>query len=187
MKQAVSYLEAKNQRGVSLLTTLVMLTLLMIIGISALRLSKGQLALSGNLQFQTAAFNEAEAAISVAENLLATTASFKTTGITADAVSDGKYAIKCRTGVTVNCRTAADPNPLTMNWSNSKAVVAGKQNYFIQQKAKDIKLIDSEAGYSASKGCNQVNLYQVTALGQSNRGASKIVQTVFSVKSCAQT
>ena len=186
MKQAVSYLEAKNQRGVSLLTTLVMLTLLMIIGISALRLSKDQLALSGNLQFQTAAFNEAEAAVSVAENLLATTASFKTTGITADAVSDGNYAMKCRTGITVNCR-AADPNPLTMDWDNSKAVVVGKQNYFIQQKAKDIKLIDSEAGYSASKGCNQVNLYQVTALGQSNRGASKIVQTVFSVKSCAQT
>ena len=35
-----------------------------------------------------------------------------------------------------------------------------------------------------SSGCNKVNLYQITARGVSARGATKLVQSFYSVLSC---
>ena len=161
------------QRGISLLTTIIMLTLLMVIGVSAMRLSKQQLSLSGNLQFQTAAFNEAEAAIAAAENALATTASYKTTGITAAAT--GLYPI-----------SATPTDPTTLAWTSSDSLQASNSNqrYIIQQLAENVRFNDAELGYNPSAPCNQVNLYRVTARGESARSASKFVQTAFSVLSC---
>ena len=161
------------QRGISLLTTIIMLVMLMVIGVSAMRLSKQQLSLSGNLQFQTAAFNEAEAAIAVAENAIATTAAYKTAGIIVPAM--GLYPI-----------SATPVDPTTLAWTSSDSLQAANSNqrYIIQQLAKDVKFNDAEKGNNPSAACNQVKLYRVTARGESARGASKFVQTVFSVLSC---
>ena len=173
MKHSILEFGSARQNGISLLTTLVMLILLMIIGVSALRLSKGQLSLAGNLQFQTAAFNEAEAAIAIAEKDLATTAVYGKGGITADAV--GKYKIG----------SAADP--LSHSWSTTNSIEGSNANqrYLIQQVAKNV--VHNENSKQPRPGiCNQVNLYRISARGESVRGASKIVQSVFSVLSCKQ-
>ena len=173
VKHSILEFGSARQSGISLLTTLVMLILLMIIGVSALRLSKGQLSLAGNLQFQTAAFNEAEAAIATAEKALATTAVYGTGGITAQAT--GYYPMT----------SSVDPLGLSWDGTNSIAGANSNQRYLIQQVAKNVAHNENEIDNSHA-ACNQVNLYRISARGESVRGASKIVQSVFSVLSCKQ-
>jgi hypothetical protein len=86
----------------------------------------------------------------------------------------------------------ASSNPLTMSWSdtNSKSVVdnAGNPNpaqrYIIQMMSTNNLLQGSSAAMGAQQksACSLgVNTYLITGRGTSARGASKFVQSFYSV------
>lgn len=168
------------QRGVSLLTTLIMLIMIMLLGVAAVQLSRGELTLSGNLQFKVAAFNEAEAAVSTAEKWLGAPGNYKSAGFDSYNAGTGLFPI--------GYMTAQGVDPLTMSWTDSNSLQAGnaKQRYLIEGLARDKSLPSSglALGGRTASGCNKVNTYRVIGRGESQRGATEFIQTVFSVLSC---
>jgi hypothetical protein len=76
-----------------------------------------------------------------------------------------------------------------MAWSdaNSKSVGGNTaQRYIIQMMSTNNLLQGSSAaiGQNAPTFCSQVNTFQITGRGTSARGASKFVQSYYSVLSC---
>jgi Tfp pilus assembly protein PilX len=182
-----------RQRGISLVTTLVMLVAVMVLGLSAILISKGEFVLSGNLQFQSASLNEAEAAAIAAEQWLATNG-----GATVPAgfttYSSGATGYQYPIGYLATNSV----DPLTMTWSNSNSFAVPTcppptttspcttQHYLIEFLAKDKALIpvSLNTGGRAATGCNKVNLFRIVASGTSGRGATRFVQSVYSTLSC---
>lgn len=169
-----------RQRGATLMTTLVMIVLVMMLGISAILMSKGQFNQAGNVQFQAAALNEAEAAAVVGEQWLATGTNYQNSGFTAR-VSGGMYPI--------GYMSANGLDPLTMSWNSSFTIsVSGNtdQRYLIELLAKGKKLLTTglNIGGVAATACNQVNVYRIVTRGVSARGATRFVQTIYSVLDC---
>ena len=60
-----------NQRGSSLIVTMIMLIVLMLMGVAGVVVSNTQFRMAGNLQFQNIAQNNSESALANAENSLA--------------------------------------------------------------------------------------------------------------------
>ncbi len=171
-----------RQRGISLVTTLVMLLAVTSLGISAMLVSKSEFMMSGNLQFQTASLNEAEASTTVAEQWLAAGTNYLSTGFTT-------YAVGTAYLYPINYMTANSIDALTMTWSDSNSLqVTGQtgQRYLIEQLAKDKTLIPSSlnVGGRAASGCTKVNIYRIIANGPSARGSSRFVQSIYSRLSC---
>ncbi len=177
-----------GQRGATLVIALLVLVLIMMIGITAISTSDTQFKLAGNLQFEDSALNNAETAVTAAENWLATGTNFGDAGFaTYDNGKPQLLPIGRLAGL-------ASPNndPLTMTWddpANPRSLaVAGntRQRYFIEQMSLNNKLQGSSqvVGGRASSGCNQVNTYQITGRGISARGATKFVQSFYSVLNC---
>jgi hypothetical protein len=78
---------------------------------------------------------------------------------------------------------------LSMTWTDSNSqVVAGNsaQRYIIQLMATNSLLTGSSAavGRQSAAVCNKVNNYLITGRGTSHRGATKFVQSFYSVLSC---
>ena len=61
-----------NQRGSSLVVSMIMLGVLMLMGVGAVVVSNTQYRMAGNFQFQNLAMSSAESALSQAENWIAT-------------------------------------------------------------------------------------------------------------------
>jgi Tfp pilus assembly protein PilX len=141
--------------------------------------------LAGNLQFEDSAMNNAETAATTAENWLATGTNFKDAGFTTyDASKPELLPIGRLVGL-----TSPNNNPLTMTWSdtNSRGVDPDDmQRYMIELQSTGNRLTTSSqvSGGRTSSGCNQVNTYLITSRGQSHRGATKLVQSFYSVLSC---
>lgn len=182
----------RRQGGATLVIALIVLVLIMIIGVTAVNTSNTQYKLAGNLQFEDSALNNAEAAVSAAESWLSTGNNFRNAGFTtyAQNVTPHLYPI------------GGAPNPVAMNWTDStdnvntanalsvNDPVSGARNisqrYFIEQMSLNNRLQGSSqvVGGRTSAGCNQVNTYLITGRGTSARGATKFVQSYFSVLSC---
>lgn len=174
------------QRGATLVIALVILVLIMIIGITAVTTSNTQFRLAGNLQFEDSALNNAEAAVTAAEAWLSTGQNFRNAGFTT-------YA---RNATPQLYPIGAAPNPVSMDWVDSaenvntanSLRVGGNvaQRYFIEQMSLNNRLQGSSqvVGGRSSAGCNQVNTYLITGRGTSARGATKFVQSYYSVLSC---
>ena len=173
-------LNRARQNGVTLITTLVMMTMVMLLGLSAILVSKGQFNLSANVQFQAAALNQAEASATVAEQWLSTGTNYLSAGFTTRA-SGGLYPI--------GYMAANNVNPLSMSWADSNSTqVSGNANqrYLYELLATDKRLLTSSlnVGGVTATACNKVNVYRIVARGESARGATRIVQTIYSVLSC---
>jgi type IV pilus assembly protein PilX len=171
-----------RQKGATLVIALLVLVLIMMIGITAVTTSNTQYKLAGNLQFEDSAMNNAEAAVTSAESWLNTSttanppvphyldAGFTTAGVTPELLPIG-----------------ASNNPLTMAWSdtNSKSVGGNTaQRYIIQMMSTNNLLQGSSAsmGAQAKSVCSLgVNTYLITGRGTSARGASKFVQSYYSI------
>jgi len=178
----------RRQSGSTLIISLIILILLMLLGVTAMKTSDTQFQLAGNLQFENSAMNNAETAINVAEAAMANgTIALLNTGFTTAYVSAngpvtvGLYPIN--SGI----------DPFTLDWNgnggngNAYSVqVASRQRYIIELMSTNNRLIGSNQamGGHASAGCNQVNTYRITARGTSARGATKFVQSFYSVLSC---
>ncbi|MFA5825056.1 MAG: PilX N-terminal domain-containing pilus assembly protein [Gallionellaceae bacterium] len=157
-----------KQSGSTLIVSLIILILLMLLGVTAMSTSDTQFKLTGNLQFENLALNNAETAAGIAERWLESVAA---TTPSASAVG-------------------ALPDPLTgMAWTDadSTPVVAGDdtQRYVIGYVTTNasplagVGLDCSDPGNEHNFDC--VNTYLVTARGKSGRGATKYVQTYYAV------
>lgn len=192
----------RHQRGATLVVALLILVLIMMIGITAVSTSNTQFRLAGNLQFEDSALNNAEAAVTAAENWLATGTNYNNaafTGVAAttnpDPLSDGSWLVAPsyqpqlvpRTSIAA-IRAARDIRPFSMTWddTNSLSVADTTQRYYIELISQNNRLQGSNqaVGGRASSGCNQVNTYMITGRGASARGAVKFVQSYYSVLNC---
>lgn len=169
-----------RQHGVSLLVTLVMLVLVMLLGLSAWQLSQSQGSLSANLQFQGAAFNQGESVIAQAEQWLATGTNYKSAGFTTYSAGTGLYPI--------GYLSTNNIDPLTMTWNDTNSLQGTdpNQRYLIEMLAQNKTLMGTglNTGGRSSSGCDRVNTYRIIARGLGARGATRFIQSVFSVRSC---
>lgn len=177
-----------RQSGSTLIISLIILVLIMILGITAMTTSDTQFKLAGNLQFENGAMNNAETAMTTAESWLSTGTNYKVAGLISDACASRSvpalYPLNTTTTPSTRCFTG---DPLSITWDNTNSVeVATNQRYMIELLSINQRLLGSGAatGTRTSVGCNQVNTYLITARGQSLRGATKFVQSYYSVLSC---
>lgn len=182
----------RKQSGSTLIISLIILILLMLLGVTAMKSSDTQFQLTGNLQFEDSAMNNTETAINAAETALSTGAiaildpAFTTAYVTANG------PIASLTGLGGHYPANSGIDPFTLNWTgaggngNSYAVqVTASQYYIIELLSQNNRLIGSNQVIGRrSSGCNQVNTYRITARGTSARGATKLVQSFYSVLSC---
>lgn len=157
--------------------------------------SDTQYKLAGNLQFENVAMNNAETAIAEAENWLATGTNSQHAGLISDACNSRSvgylYPLNNTVAPPAPCLasyTVPGNDPLTMIWDNSNSIqaVASDQRYIIELLSTNNILVGSSvaSGGRSSSGCKQVNTYRITSRGVSARGASKFVQSYYSVLSC---
>lgn len=168
-----------RQTGSTLIISLIILIILMLLGVTAIQTSDTQYKLAGNLQFENAAMNNAETAISTAETWLATGTNYTNAAFTTyDVTTPHLYPIG----------QLADTAPLTMAWSDGDSIQVNNTNqrYIIELMSTGNRLAVSSQviGGRASAGCNQVNTYRISARGASARGATKFVRSYYSVLSC---
>jgi Tfp pilus assembly protein PilX len=175
-----------RQHGISLVTTLVMMLAVMVLGLSAILISKGEFVLSGNLQFQSASLNEAEAAVVAAEQWLAST-----TGSPQNYLNTGFTTYNSAAGYLypIDYMKTNSVDPMTMTWDTTNSVQVGSittQRYLIEYLAKDKTLIPTSlnTGGRSSSGCNKTDLFRIIARGSSARGATRFVQSIYSRLSC---
>lgn len=168
-----------NQKGSTLITALVILILIMMIGITAVVTSGTQYQLAGNLQFEDGAMNNTETSITTAENWLSTGSNYADAGFTTYSAA------------TAHLHPIGLPSTLPINMTDSvfeanSAELTNNQHYMIQKVSSDNRLIGSGVGSGGrtSTGCNQVNTYLITSRGNHARGATKFVQSFYSVLSC---
>lgn len=178
----------RGQTGSTLVISLVILIILMLLGVTSMTTSNTQYKLAGNLQFEDSAMNNAEAAASAAETALANgTAALLDPGFTTVYVS-------ANGPVTPGLYPASSGiDPLSLDWTGNggngngySVQTAGGQNYIIELMSTNNRLVGSNqaVGGRASSGCSQVNTYRITGRGTSARGATKLVQSFYSVLSC---
>ena len=183
-----------RQRGATLVIALLILVLIMMIGITAISTSNTQYKLAGNLQFEDSAMNNTEAAVTAAEQWLSTGTNHSNAGFTAFAVGTTPQLkpIGYLAGL-----ASPNNNPLSITWSDSNSCSVGSagtpctggnsaQRYLIELMSRNNRLQGSSqvVGGRTSSGCNQVNTYQITGRGASARGATRFVQSFYSVLSC---
>lgn len=176
---------AARQRGATMVIALLILVLIMMLGITAITSSNTQYKLAGNLQFEDSALNNAETAITAAERVLADGVTFGSAGFTT--YNAGTTPQLLPRGWLAGLAAPAN-SPLTMTWTDSNSVSVGSNDrrYFIELMSLNNRLQGSSqvVGGRASAGCNQVNTYLIHARGLSARGATKFVQSYYSVLNC---
>ena len=186
---------AQRQKGATLVIAVLILVLIMMTGITAVSTSNTQFRLAGNLQFEDSAMSHAETAITTAENWLSTGTNYAHAGFSAyDAATSPHLLPIGRLAGLASPRNSA----LTMAWRDSADADGGNpansisvggnpaQRYYIELMSTNNRLQGSSqvVGGRTSAGCNQVNTYLITARGVSARGATKFVQSYYSVLSC---
>jgi Tfp pilus assembly protein PilX len=173
-----------RQRGSTLVVTMMILILIMMLAVSAMVTSDTQFRLAGNLQFEDVSMNRAETSVATAENWLVN--NYQNAGFdTYASATPHLHPIGHLAGL-----SAPNNDPLKMTWSDStsQAVTSGDdtQRYIIEMVSKNARLLGSSVvvGDRASSNCNQVNTYLITSRGTSIRGATKFIQSYFSVLNC---
>ena len=171
------FMKTKNyeQRGATLVMALIVLVLIMILGIAAVNSSTTQFKISANLQFEDAAMNSAELAVDTAESWLTTGANFNTTDFFTTNSTPGLLQI------------TASNNPVSMSWDSTDSISAGAASrYTIQLMSINSVTVGSSAviGGQSTGGCSSVNTYLITGYGSTTRGAKKIIQSYYGVKTC---
>ena len=178
MRHQSAYRFPSRQKGATLVVALLILVLIMMIGITAVSTSNTQYKLAGNLQFEDGAMNNAETAVSTAENWLVTGTNYNNAGFTTYNATASPQLLPIGT----------NNNPLNMTWSNSNSLSLGDdtQRYLIQQLSTNNLLMGSSAvvGRQGISVCDKVNTYLITGRGTTHRGATKLVQSYYSVLSC---
>ena len=187
MRTSRRYARPGRQGGATLVIALLILVLIMMIGITAVSTSNTQYKLAGNLQFEDGAMNNAEAAVAAAENWLVT--STNAVPPVPHYLDAGFATANVTTGLLPITPPVSNATLLSMAWSNSNSQsVAGNsaQRYVIQLMSSNNLLTGSSAavGRQGAAVCNKVNNYMITGRGTSHRGATKFVQSFYSILAC---
>ncbi len=166
---------AAKQTGSTLIVTMIVLILIMLLGVAAINTSDMQYKLTGNLQFEEMAMNNAETAVNAAERWLETVAATQPSASSVADLSSWNKSIE------------------SMTWdnSNSSAVVGadgtanGKQRYVIAYVSTNASPL-AGIGLNCFDPANEhnfdcVNTYVITGRGESGRGAVKFIQTYYAV------
>ena len=183
MRRNLKYQVRQRQKGATLVVALLVLVLIMMIGITAVTTSNTQYKLAGNLQFEDSAMNNAEAAVTSAESWLNTS----TTGVPPVHHYQDPGFTTASTATPELLPIGATNDPLTMAWSDANSKTVGgntAQRYIIQMKSTNNLLQGSSSsmGAQAKSVCSMgVNTYLITGRGTSARGASKFVQSYYSI------
>jgi len=174
----------RRAAGFSLITAVVIVLMVTIVGLSAMSTSRTQLQATGNNQYQITALHEADRGAATAETWLRTGTNSKSAGF---ATRGNDTPALFPTGYLA----ANSLNPLTWSWAdtNSQSLNSGVSRYLVEQVATGVmpvgesqrSLVDPEG----ATDCKSVNVYRVTARGTAVAGASRTVQTVFSVDGCS--
>ena len=172
------------QRGAAqLFVTVILLLIVMMVGITSTLISSTQFKLSGNLQFENNAFNEAESALAVAQSWLHGSTPQAIAANAAFQANDGSCTGPLCAKATADPVGAAN-RAYTIDWSDSNSLAVGgddTKRYFIQQVAKSVRR--NGAGAMRNDGDTPVkceplgDLYRVSARGTSVKGTTKIVQS----------
>lgn len=163
-----------RQRGMSLVMSLIVVGALILMGVSAVMVANTQFKVAGNLQYQNIAMSDAESALAVAENWLPTNfanQAFAQTG------TPGLYP------------TGTAPDPASMTWDDTNSIkvdAAGNQRYMIELYLAGRTLPSNSvlqcSNYGTNAPCPKVNVYRVTTRGVSRLGATRVVQSLFAVR-----
>lgn len=163
-----------HQRGASLVMSLIILGVLALMGVGAVMTANTQFKMAGNLQFQSTAMSDAESALAVAESWLP--ANFANEGF-AEIKTPGLYPEN------------KGPDLAAMTWNDSTSIKvdpSGNQRYIIELYAANRPLpsnsIAQSAAYGAPAATPMVNVYRITGRGVSRLGATRVVQSFFSVR-----
>ena len=185
--QATKPLMNRQRGAAQLFVTVVLLMVVMMLGITAIILSTTQFNLAGNLQLENIAFNLAEGGAATAESWLhdsgnSTDAGF-TTYMTGTPPLTYVYPIGYLAGLT------PPVDPLTMTWgdSNSQAVSGDDtRRYLIEKIGAKNQVFSAELnpGGRPLSGCQNADLFRITARGTSAKGTTKLVQSTFMVPRC---
>ena len=176
-----AYIPAMSrQRGASLVVSLIMLVLLTLLGVSALTVSNTQSRLASNIVLQTRAAQEADSALSQAENLLAL-AKIDTETLTGFDGNNAGLAKHVDDGPKVLLDPLADST-----WSDaSSKKLSDTQRYVVEVYAPRVKPAGDSDGtctYGEAAVCPDINVFRVTARGTAPGGATRFVQSVFAVR-----
>lgn len=175
----------QNQRGATLVVAMIVLMVLMILGVGAVMTANTQFKMSGNLQFENLAKNRAENQVATAEDWISLAANNLNAGFTTySAASKELHPVGhvATLGILDN-----DPlNMSTAQWiANSTGNALNPDGYMIEMIGKDLP------GPGTTKvvggpppACNKYNVFRITARGNSPRGASRLVQSIYQVFSC---
>jgi Tfp pilus assembly protein PilX len=170
-----------RQKGATLVVALLVLVLIMMIGVASVTTSGTQFTLAGNLQFEDNAINHAETAVQTGESWLRTNALNTAANGGFTTSSNGYYSLPV-----AGAQVLVDP--LTVDWTSNSSTVSvnANQRYYIQMLSLNSSLMGSGQGVGSrvNSVCSKVNTYLVAGRGVSARGASKIIQSYYSVLSC---
>lgn len=165
-----------RQHGSTLVVAMLILVLIMMIGVAAISTSNSGYKIAGNIQFEDSALNSAEAAVAAGEQWLTTGSNFDSADFTSTR-SAGKLWI-------------ADSNtPLTRTWDDTDSLPVNgdaSRRYNIQLLSVQSVMQGSNVviNPNLSSVCNKVNTYLVTGRATFARGATKIIQSYYSVLNC---
>ena len=162
-------LYTKAQRGVVLVTALIMLMVLTILAVTAMNTSTLQTLMAGNNQFQTVALSEAEVTVAAAETLL--------DGIvnkTQAAPAQGYYDIS-PTGTS----TAIDFS--TFGWPDGSVIASGDNSEYVIEYTGEKTLPPTSFKFinGSSTAGDKVHVFRITARSRQGRGAVRVVQSVY--------
>jgi Tfp pilus assembly protein PilX len=173
-----------RQSGATLIIALLTLVVILITGLAVMSTSSSQFKLAANSQYENMALNQAEIAVATAEDWLSKNE---------NGASDGFSNYTTTTAYLhpighLDLATEAT-NPLTMNWNDANSIAVNadsSQRYLIELVSKNNRFLgtNQNTGGRQTSVCNGVNIYRITARGESNRRAVKLVQSVYSVLSC---
>jgi len=175
----------RRQAGFSLITAVVLVLMVTIVGLSAMSTSRTQMQASGNAQYQVAALHEADRGVATGETWLRDGTNSKNGGFTTRNANTTP-ALFPKDFLSTNSLS-----PLTWTWAdtNSVSLNSGVSRYLVEQVAASVMPVgESQRGLVDPEGntdCKNVNVFRVTARGTSVAGASRTVQTVFSVDACS--
>ena len=161
MKPIRKHKYVSKQTGSTLIVTLIILILVMLLGVTAMNTSDTQAKLTGNLQFENVALNNAEIAASIAEQSLASSA----------------VASSYPVPTSMNVPIPYDPLTTTSGQANGYYEI----KYVSTDPSPFAGLGLDCTAISNAHNYDCVNTFLVTAVGTAGRGATKIVQTYYSV------
>ena len=164
-----------RQTGASLVITVLLLLMVVIITLMSARIALNQLRLGGNIQYQNGALNNAESAIASAEVWLSAATNYNDPGFSArSSATPQLYPL----GATLD--------PLTVTWDATNSVAVGSDaRYAIELIGRDKTLPgEDQALGSRVTPCTKVNLYRISASGSAERGAERLVQSIYAKQAC---